>query len=121
MNENEGMIEQPIQQVMAELNGGNTMRELSREMKKLVKAVEDTGKVGELTLKIKMRPVARGNSSTLILEDLITVKTPQADRAQTVFFSVGNGKLQRNDPNQMEMGDLRSVDKEEKTELRQVS
>jgi len=110
MKQGESVLsEQPFQQVLAELNGGNTMRELSKKMAQLVLAVEDTGKIGELTLKVKVRPATKGNGMTLLLEDNVSVKIPEADRAQTLFFSVGGGKLQRNDPRQQEIGSLRSV------------
>jgi len=100
---------QPFPEVLRELNGGHAMNELSKSMAKLVKSVRETGKMGELTFKVKVKLASRGADNTLMLEDCITVREPLADRAQTIFYADDDGVLQRNDPRQLEFGQLEEV------------
>lgn len=90
------------------LRRGHTQDELSRALNELVNACRDTNKVGEITLKIKVRPDKSGNGQ-YFLEDAITCKKPEPERAQTIYFGTPEGNLEREDPSQRSF-DLRRVE-----------
>jgi len=91
-----------------QLRSGRTQEELSKKLNEIVNACRDTGKVGELTLKIKVRP-DKGDTGQYFLEDNVVVKLPEFERGKTLMFGTPEGNLQRTDPNQGELP-LRSID-----------
>lgn len=90
---------------VAQLRNGATQSEASEMLNELVNACRDTGKVGELTFKIKIRPDAAGQ---YFLEDQLSSNLPKPERGKTLFFGTPEGNLQREDPNQQSL-DLRKV------------
>ena len=91
---------------VAQLNNGRTQQELSEALNELVRACRDTQKVGEITLKIKVRP--DGASGQHFLEEQMNVNLPKFDRPKTLFFDTPEGNLQRTNPAQHEL-DVRAV------------
>ncbi len=99
---------------VSQLRGGRTQEELSKQLNEIVNACRDTGKVGEITLKIKVKP-DRGDTGQYFLEDKVVQKLPEFERGKTLMFGTPDGNLQRTDPNQHELP-LRSVfDEEQET------
>ncbi len=92
---------------VAQLRNGATQIEASEMLNELVRACRDTNKVGELTLKIKVRP--DGATGQYFLEDQLSANTPKPERGKTLFFGTPEGNLQRQDPNQKEL-ELRNVE-----------
>lgn len=90
-----------------QLRNGKTQTELSEGVNELVQACRDTGKTGELVLKIKINPDKGGNGQ-YFLSDEVTIKKPKYERSKTLMFGTPEGNLQRTDPNQHELP-LRSV------------
>lgn len=74
----------------------------SDELAAVVKAVLDTEKAGELTLKLKLKPQGRGDNA-VILTVQMTSKRPQADLPEAIFFADLDGDLLREDPTQTRM------------------
>ena len=91
---------------VAQLRNGQTQIEASEMLNELVLACRETNKVGELTLKIKVRP--DGASGQYFLEDQVSINAPKSERGKTLFFGTPDGNLQRDDPNQRKL-DLRNV------------
>ena len=91
---------------VAQLNNGRTQQELSEALSELVQACRATNKVGEITLKIKVRP--DGASGQCFLEDQISTNLPKFDRSKTLFWGTQEGNLQRTNPAQHEL-DVRAV------------
>ena len=91
---------------VAQLRNGQTQIEASELLNELVQACRKTNKVGELTLKIKIRP--DNASGQYFLEDQVSIKAPKSERGKTLFFGTPEGNLSRQDPNQKEL-DLRSL------------
>jgi hypothetical protein len=92
---------------VAQLNNGGTQSEASEMLAELVQACRDTNKVGELTLKIKVRP--DGATGQYFLEDQLSMKKPEFPRGKTLFFGTPEGNLTRQDPNQGQL-DIRAVE-----------
>lgn len=91
----------PIADVLRELAGGATYDELNAALADVVAKVQETGKVGELALKLKIKP--SGDGTTVTVTDEIKAKAPEPTRPTTIFFATVDGALLRSDPRQREM------------------
>ena len=76
---------------------GELSDELDDKFAQLVQKVEDTGKAGEITLKIKVK---KGSANQLEITDNVSVKLPQPNRASTLVFALPDGAVTRTDPRQ---------------------
>jgi len=76
---------------------GELSDELDDKFAQLVQKVEDTGKAGEITLKIKVK---KGSANQLEITDNVSVKLPQPARASTLVFALPEGGVTRTDPRQ---------------------
>lgn len=83
------------------LRSGEAQAELSEQLDALITACADTGKLGQLTLTIKVKP--NGKSGQYIIADTIAVKTPRYQRADTLLFEDMDGNLTREDPRQKKL------------------
>jgi len=92
-----------------ELRKGNALIDASEELAKLVAAVREHNKAGELTIKLTVKPID-GNSDQVVVSDLIKAKVPEGIKPGTMLFTTEENLLQRDDPNQ-KMLDLREVEK----------
>jgi ribosomal protein S28E/S33 len=91
--------------VLRELCAGSTYDELTARLGEVVEAVTDTGKVGEISIKLKIKP---NGDAGVIVTDEIKTKVPERARGDTVFFVTSGGSLVRQDPRQQDLP-LRSV------------
>lgn len=92
---------------LRELRAGTTLDELDSAIAEVVAAVKTTGKPGELTLKLKVRPPRKGSGRYLSIEDDVITKVPKQDRSDTIFFPLSDNSLSRQDPDQKQL-DLRA-------------
>lgn len=92
--------------VLRDMRFGETLDELSDEFNKLVNSVENTGRAGEMTLQIKLKPSTAG---AIEVTDLIKVKLPAPLKGSSLFFATPEGNLVRNDPRQKEIPGLKEV------------
>lgn len=106
----------PFTDTLNALRFGTLNDDLSAELNKLVSACANTGKVGELTLKIKLKP---GKGGQIEVFDDIKVSAPKEERGSSIMFATPEGNLQREDPRQLQIEGLRTVDRET-GELRKV-
>ena len=98
--------------------GGVTLLDLDYQLADLVRQVQETGRAGTLTYKVKISPNAKRG---VRIDDAVDIKAPKADVGTTFFFVGRDGALLRNDPNQMEM-QLKSVPAEDAAQpLKQAS
>ena len=68
----------------------------------VVRAVDETGKEGSVTITLKIKPTKHGGpEKTLVCE--VKARKPIAEIAPAVFFSDAEGDLHRVDPRQEEM------------------
>lgn len=98
--------------VIEALRFGQLSDELTDELKKLVNAVSATEKAGSLTLTLKLSP---GKAGQLEIEDDIKLKMPKGNKGTSLMFATVEGNLQRNDPRQLSLPGLKSVDAEPQT------
>lgn len=86
--------------VLRDLGGGNTYDELTARLAEVVEAVTETHKMGEISIKLKIKP---NGDSGVIVTDEIKAKVPEATRGDTVFFVTSGGSLVRQDPRQQDL------------------
>lgn len=92
----------PITDVLRDIRRGRAVDQATRLLAEVVRAVDETGKPGELTLKLKIKPEKGGGSQKTIVCEC-KAKKPEGDIPEAVFFSDPDGDLHRQDPAQSEM------------------
>jgi len=108
----------PFADTLRQIRFGELQEELSEQLNALTKRCTETGRAGELVLKIKLKPGKGGQVE--ILDDL-NVKLPKLERGTSIFFATPEGNLQREDPRQMDIAELREVASAPAAPLRNVS
>lgn len=91
-----------ITDILREYRNGRAADLATRKLAELVRAVDETGKGGTLSITFKVKPEKGGGSQKTIACD-IKVKMPESDLPEAVFFSDEEGSLHRADPQQHEM------------------
>jgi hypothetical protein len=89
--------------VLQDIRGGDVIHELTDQLREVVTRVTETGRPGELSLKLKVKPASKGAGATLIIEDDIKVKLPVHEKGTTILYATKDGDLQRNDPRQPQL------------------
>jgi hypothetical protein len=107
----------PFNDTIVSLRYGTLHDDLTDALNKLTDDVTRTGKVGALVLSIKLKPT--NNSGQIEVIDDIKVTTPKETKGTTIMFATPENNLQREDPKQLSIDGLRSVDMET-GELRRV-
>lgn len=88
--------------VIKQIRKGKLAFELDQEIERLVEAVKDTGKGGEITLKLTVKPLKAG-SKTLDVGGAVKSKLPEKPHDASIFYATQDNRLVRNDPDQMQM------------------
>lgn len=87
----------PITDVLRRLKSGTLIDEASAKLAELVKKVEETGKSGEITIKIK---VSMAPAGAMALAGEVATKLPKESRIETLMFPTPDGNLEIEDPKQ---------------------
>lgn len=91
-----------ITDVLRDIRKGRPVEEATMVLADVVRAVDETGKEGSVTITLKVKPAKHGGpEKTLVCE--VKAKKPIAEIAPAVFFSNDEGDLHRYDPRQEEM------------------
>lgn len=86
---------------LQDLRDGRAHAELTTSLAELLVAVKETGKVGEITLKIKVKPAGRGTDIDKVnITDAIVTKVPKPDRGEDFYWLTDDNNLSRNHPRQ---------------------
>lgn len=109
---------QAFTMMLAKLRRGQTLEELSEALVEAQERCKDTGKMAEITLKVKIKP-EKGMPGMFMLSDEIKSRLPEFDRGASVMFEDANMQLQLEDPRQQKM-DLREVELQ-KRETKQLA
>lgn len=87
---------------ITDLAHGDINQKLTEALAQITTAVEDTGKVGELTLKLHVKKEAKMAAVSVDFK----VKVPSHPLRGTLFYIGANGELLREDPRQMSLKGL---------------
>jgi hypothetical protein len=98
----------PFTDTLAQLRYGTLGEDLTKALHELTLKCQDTGRSGALTLQLQLKP---GKGGQIEVFDDIKVKLPKEERGSTIMFSTPEGNLTREDPRQMQIEGLRTVDK----------
>lgn len=99
-----------VTQVIAEHRGGVIANALNDDMSKLIERVQESGKKGQLTIKLSISPHGRANKELHVRVSYTTTLPPPADHNdESIWFGV-RGELQRDDPDQRELFGPREID-----------
>ncbi|SDC45264.1 hypothetical protein [Nocardioides lianchengensis] len=101
----------PALDILAELRRGRLSQELTDEIAKVIAACQDTGKPGEVVVKLKFTPKKVNDHETPRLEvtDQVGSKVPRRSVLPSTFFLTDDGRPVRRDPNQDEFPSLQGV------------
>lgn len=92
----------PITDVLRDIRRGRAVEQATRLLAEVVRAVDETGKPGSVTLTLTVKPEKGGGSQKTIIA-AVKAKKPEGDIPEAVFFSDPDGDLHRTDPAQSEM------------------
>lgn len=91
-----------ITDILRDIRKGRPVEEATQALADVVRAVDDTGKRGSVTITLEVVPSKHGGPEKTLVCKIKTTK-PNADIAPAIFFSDSDGDLHRVDPNQNEM------------------
>ena len=109
---------QSFSEFLESLDYGGIAEEATNELNEVVHACTETGKVGEITLVIKIKPT--GKSGQVELTSDVKTKKPKPVRGTTIMFATPDNNLQREDPRQRSLDGVKTV-AEESRAVRAVS
>jgi hypothetical protein len=90
-------------QVLADMQQGQVLCDCNEKFNELLKAVEDTGGKGELTIKVFVKPAKfalGGGVLQMELEHEAKTKLPELAVGSSLFFVKADGDITRNHPDQ---------------------
>jgi hypothetical protein len=93
--------------VLRDMRGGQSHDELSESLAALVRACLETGRGGEITYTLSVKPLKNSGEAVEVC-DKIGMKEPRNERGSSLFFVTAGGDLTRNNPRQTPL-DLREV------------
>lgn len=88
--------------ILRQIRRGAPVEEATMALADVVRAVDETGKPGQITLTLTIKPAKHGGPEKTIVAE-VKAKKPRAEIAPAIFFSNDEGDLMRVDPRQEEM------------------
>jgi hypothetical protein len=98
----------PFTDTLNQLRFGTLSDDLTKALHELTLKCGETGRAGRLTLDLQLKP---GKGGQIEVFDDIKLKLPKEERGSSIMFSTPEGNLTREDPRQMQIEGLRTVDK----------
>jgi hypothetical protein len=92
--------------VLRDMRGGLSHEELSTALQQLVRQCCETGRGGEITYTLSIKPTK--SAEAVEIADKIGLKEPRNERGSSLFFVTSGYDLTRNNPHQVPL-DLREV------------
>ncbi len=111
------MTPRTFNDTISALRYGTLATELTSQLKELVGACAATGRSGTLSLSIKLKP---GKGGQIEVHDELKVTLPKPEKGTTLLFATPDNALQREDPRQLSLEGLRTVDKDS-GEIREIA
>lgn len=99
------------------LRFGTLGDELTDKLRDLVATCATTGRAGAITLTLALKP---GKGGQIEVFDEIKLKLPKEEKGSSLMFATPDNNLQREDPRQLTLDGLRTVDKDT-GEIRRVA
>lgn len=87
-------------EILQQIRKGKCVTEAQERLLAVVKQCRNTGKTGEVTLKIRITPGVNGE---MLVSGTSDQKLPKAEVVSSLFYDDENGALLREDPRQPEI------------------
>lgn len=97
----------PFTDTLNSLRYGTLNDDLTKALNELTAKCADTGRAGKLTLTLQLKP---GKGGQIEIFDDIKVAAPKEERGSSIFFATPEGNLTRDDPKQLQIEGLRTLD-----------
>ena len=91
--------------LLAEQGDGDFRQRLEEELARVVVAVRETGKKGEVKVKLTVAPSVAGDGGKVLVTDHVTATTPTKSRAPSLYYTTETGGLSRHNPAQLRFRD----------------
>lgn len=105
--------QRPALDLIADIRRGKVAADLTEELHALIAACVDTGKKGELLLKLTIEPDKNAPQERFNVDGRVVAKTPVRSQRPSLFFVTDDGNLTRTDPRQEAFEGLSPVPDEE--------
>ncbi|MEA5366057.1 hypothetical protein VA596_41475 [Amycolatopsis sp., V23-08] len=83
------------------IGSGRTHRDLSEQLREVIKACNATFKAGKVQLTLNFKP-QKGTGAMFVTAD-VKVAKPKFDADPSIFYASEDGALHRNNPNQQSL------------------
>lgn len=94
---------------VAALRYGTLSDELTDKLRDLVAVCASTGRAGAISLKLQLKP---GKGGQIEVFDEIKLTMPKEEKGSSLMFATPENNLQREDPRQLQLEGLKTVDKD---------
>ncbi|HEY4087158.1 MAG TPA: hypothetical protein VGM43_14530 [Bryobacteraceae bacterium] len=103
MEQNAGSAD--IISTLVELNRGKFILTAGQKLGELAEAIIDTGGKGKLTITLEVTPsgMQSGKVNQFEIRPNVSISKPEHAQGKSIFFVTEDGRLTREDPNQMDM------------------
>lgn len=105
-----------IPDTLSAIRKGGLVAEVQDLIPQVVQAVRDTGKVGEITVKLKFK---RADADVVVISDDVTHKKPRREVPASLFFADDKNQLHRSDPRQADLN-LQDAGDEQPANVKQL-
>lgn len=102
------MSTRPFFDTLREIRRGAILDDCADELQRLVRAVDETGKPGKLTIELTVKPASKGQGIYNIA-DKVRAKLPELPVGETIMFATVEGNLQARNPAQPDIDGLIDV------------
>lgn len=92
--------QRPALDLIADIRRGKVAADLTEELHALIAACVDTGKKGELLLRLTIEPDKNAPTERFNVDGRVVAKTPVRSQRPSLFFVTDDGNLTRTDPRQ---------------------
>jgi hypothetical protein len=92
----------PFAAVLQELAKGEIHADASKLLHELIDAVQEHGKKGTLTIRVEVGPIAKDDTSVLIVKGSVESRPPKTPPS-SAYYVDNTGNLSRRDPKQPEL------------------
>lgn len=96
-------------QTVEALRFGTLGVELTDKLRDLIASCATTNRNGSICLTLSLKP---GKGGQIEVFDEIKVKLPKEEKGSTLMFATPDNNLQREDPRQLQLDGLKTVDRE---------
>lgn len=112
-------MNKPFDTVLRDLRHGECLDEITEQFGQLVAACANTGKKGEMSLKIILKPSSNG--AVIEVVDDVKFKIPELSKGSSIFFPTPENNLVKNDPRQPQLEGLKEVAQTQTATLKEVA